>query len=104
VVTPTCRTYNIVLVAPTDHLVFDVNDFDETDPGPSNGISNDSSRRSRSPLRTSVTTTLSRNACPGRAEEYRLSIRRFAGEDRLATWYAALDIDAVMADLADSSP
>jgi len=33
------------------------------------------------------------------AEEYRLSIRRFAGEDRLATWYAALDIDAVMADL-----
>jgi hypothetical protein len=33
------------------------------------------------------------------AREYRTSIRRFAGEDRLATWYATLDIDAVMADL-----
>jgi uncharacterized protein (DUF2252 family) len=86
--------------SPERHLVFDVNDFDETDPGPfewdlkrlvaslavaSSHLGHDNAQQER----------IARAA----AEEYRLSIRRFAGEDRLATWYAALDIDAVMADL-----
>ena len=86
--------------SPERRLVFDVNDFDETDQGPfewdlkrlvaslaiaSSHLGHDDAQQER----------IARAA----AQEYRLSIRRFAGEDRLATWYATLDIDAVMTDL-----
>jgi uncharacterized protein (DUF2252 family) len=86
--------------SPERHLVFDVNDFDETDQGPfewdlkrliaslavaSSGLNHSDAQQER----------IARCA----AQEYRESIRRFAGEDRLAVWYATLDIDAVMADL-----
>jgi len=86
--------------SPERHLVFDVNDFDETDRGPfewdvkrlvaslavaSSHLGHSDAQQERIALAA--------------AQEYRMSVRRFAGEDRLATWYAALDIDAVMADL-----
>jgi uncharacterized protein (DUF2252 family) len=86
--------------SPERHLVFDVNDFDETDQGPfewdlkrlvaslavaSSHLGHSDAQQERIALSA--------------AQEYRMSIRRFAGEDRLATWYAALDIDEVMADL-----
>jgi uncharacterized protein (DUF2252 family) len=86
--------------SPERHLVFDVNDFDETDPGPfewdlkrlvaslalaSSHLGHSDAQQERIALAA--------------AQEYRISIRRFAGEDRLATWYATLDIDAVMTDL-----
>jgi uncharacterized protein (DUF2252 family) len=86
--------------SPERHLVFDVNDFDETDQGPfewdlkrlvaslaiaSSHLNHTDAQQERIAL------------CA--AQEYRESIRRFAGEDRLATWYATLDIDAVMSDL-----
>jgi uncharacterized protein (DUF2252 family) len=86
--------------SPERHLVFDVNDFDETDEGPfewdvkrlvtslalaSSHLGHSDAQQERIALAA--------------AQEYRLSIRRFAGEDRLSTWYATLDIDAVMADL-----
>jgi uncharacterized protein (DUF2252 family) len=86
--------------SPERHLVFDVNDFDETDRGPfewdvkrlvaslaiaSSHLGHSEAQQERIALAA--------------AQEYRMSIRRFAGEDRLATWYATLDIDAVMTDL-----
>ena len=86
--------------SPERRLVFDVNDFDETDQGPfewdlkrlvtslavaSSHLGHSDAQQER----------IARTA----AQEYRLSIRRFAGEDRLATWYSTLDIDAVVADL-----
>jgi uncharacterized protein (DUF2252 family) len=86
--------------SPERHLVFDVNDFDETDRGPfewdlkrlvtslavaSSHLGHSDAQQERIALMA--------------AQEYRLSIRRFAGEGRLATWYATLDIDSVMADL-----
>jgi uncharacterized protein (DUF2252 family) len=86
--------------SPERHLVFDVNDFDETDQGPfewdvkrlvaslaiaSSHLNHTDAQQERIAL------------CA--AQEYRESIRRFAGEDRLAVWYATLDIDAVMSDL-----
>jgi uncharacterized protein (DUF2252 family) len=86
--------------SPERHLVFDVNDFDETDHGP---FEWDLKR-----LVASLTVASSHlghsddqqeHIALAAAQEYRLSIRRFAGEDTLATWYAALDIDAVVADL-----
>jgi uncharacterized protein (DUF2252 family) len=86
--------------SPERRLVFDVNDFDETDQGPfewdlkrlvtslavaSSHLGHSDAQQER----------IARTA----AQEYRLSIRRFAGEDRLATWYSTLDIDAVVTDL-----
>ena len=86
--------------SPERHMVFDVNDFDETDLGPfewdlkrlvaslaiaSSHLGHSDAQQERIALAA--------------AQEYRMAIRRFAGEDRLALWYAALDIDAVMADL-----
>ncbi len=86
--------------SPERHLVFDVNDFDETDQGPFEWD-----------LKRLVTSLAVASAHLGHrdvqqeriaraaAQEYRLSIRRFADEGRLAIWYATLDIDAVMSDL-----
>jgi uncharacterized protein (DUF2252 family) len=86
--------------SPERRLVFDVNDFDETDQGPFEwdlkrlvtSLSVASSHLGHSDAQQE---RIARTA----AQEYRLSIRRFAGEDRLATWYSTLDIDAVVADL-----
>jgi uncharacterized protein (DUF2252 family) len=86
--------------SPERHLVFDVNDFDETDRGP---FEWDVKRLVASLAIASAhlghSDTQQERIALAAAQEYRMSIRKFAGEDRLATWYAALDIDAVMADL-----
>ncbi len=86
--------------SPERHLVFDVNDFDETDQGPFEWdlkrlVSSLAIASSRLGHRDDQQERIARMA----AQEYRMSIRRFAGEDRLVTWYATLDIDTVMADL-----
>lgn len=86
--------------SPERHLVFDVNDFDETDQGPFEwdlkrlvaSLALASSRLGHSDAQQE-------RIARGAAQEYRQSIRRFAGEDRLTLWYTALDIDAVVADL-----
>jgi uncharacterized protein (DUF2252 family) len=86
--------------SPERHLVFDVNDFDETDRGP---FEWDLKRLVTSLAVASShlnhTDAQQERIAHSAAQEYRMSIRRFAGEDRLATWYATLDIDAVMSDL-----
>lgn len=86
--------------SPERHLVFDVNDFDETDQGPFEWdlkrlVTSLALASSHLGHRDAQQERIARAA----AQEYRQSIRRFAGEDRLALWYAALDIDAVVADL-----
>ena len=86
--------------SPERHLVFDVNDFDETARGPFEW----DVKRLVASLAVASSFLGHSDAQQERiafaaAQEYRLSIRRFAGEDRLATWYATLDIDAVVADL-----
>ena len=86
--------------SPERHLVFDVNDFDETDRGPFewdlkrlvSSLVIASSHLGHSDAQQERIVVMA-------AREYRLAIRRFAGETRLATWYATLDIDTVMADL-----
>jgi uncharacterized protein (DUF2252 family) len=86
--------------SPERHLVFDVNDFDETACGPFEW----DVKRLVASLAVASSFLGHSNAQQERialaaAQEYRLSIRRFAGEDVLATWYATLDIDAVVTDL-----
>ena len=86
--------------SPERHLVFDVNDFDETDRGP---FEWDLKRLVASLAVASYhlghSDAQQERIALAAAKEYREANRRFAGEDRLATWYSALDIDAVMADL-----
>lgn len=86
--------------SPERHLVFDVNDFDETDRGP---FEWDLKRLLSSLVIASShlghSDTQQERIARMAAREYRLAIRLFAGEGRLSTWYATLDIDAVVADL-----
>ena len=86
--------------SPERHLVFDVDDFDETTRGPFEW----DLKRLVASLSLASSFLGHSDAQQERiafaaAQEYRLSVRRFAGEDRLATWYATLNIDAVVADL-----
>jgi len=86
--------------SPERHQVFDVNDFDETDPGPfewdvkrlvtSLVVASDHLGHS-----VSKQEAIALNA----AREYRLSMRRFADESRLSIWYAQLDTDSIVATL-----
>lgn len=86
--------------SPERHLVFDVNDFDETDPGPFEwDLKRLVTSLAVASLHLGHSDAQQKRIALAAAREYRLSIRHFAGEDRLATWYATLDIDAVVADL-----
>jgi len=86
--------------SPERHLVFDVNDFDETDQGPFEwDLKRLVASLTIASLQLGHTDAQQERIALAAAQEYRGSIRRFANEDRLATWYATLDIDAVMADL-----
>jgi uncharacterized protein (DUF2252 family) len=86
--------------SPERHPVFDVNDFDETDVGPFEwdvkrlvtSLAVVSSHLGHSNAQQE---SIARSA----AREYRLAVRRFAGETRLSVWYATLDIDAVVTEL-----
>jgi uncharacterized protein (DUF2252 family) len=89
-----------VFSSPERRLVFDVNDFDETDHGPfewdvkrlvasfaiaSSILGHDADRQ--------------HDVVHDVAKEYRLSMQRFATETRLDVWYSTLDLGAVMKDL-----
>src|SRR3954447_2860738 len=83
--------------SPNRDLVFDLNDFDETLPGPwewdlkrliaSFEIAGRSRDFDRDQRRATVTAA---------AREYRLAMRRFATMPDLAVWYARLDADEVI--------
>jgi uncharacterized protein (DUF2252 family) len=89
-----------VFSSPERQLVFDVNDFDETDVGP---FEWDVKRLVTSMVIASH--SLGHNAAQqaaiamDAAKEYRLATQRFAKETRLDVWYATLDVNAVMKDL-----
>ena len=84
--------------SPERDLIFDVNDFDETNPGPFEwdvkrlATSLDVVARSRNvtaPLRTRMVATLVRS--------YREAIREFAGMRHLDIWYSRLDAPGIIA-------
>jgi uncharacterized protein (DUF2252 family) len=90
--------------SPERDLVFDVNDFDETLPGPwewdvkrlaaSIEVAGRESRMSRSDRRTAVEAT---------AGQYRLAMADFAARTALGVWYAKLDA-ADLVRLAGADP
>ncbi|MFE6223168.1 MULTISPECIES: DUF2252 domain-containing protein [unclassified Streptomyces] len=87
-----------VYASPERTLLFDVNDFDETLPGP---FEWDVKR-----LAASVTVAALQNGCPRAkahraaltaAESYRATMRRLAGLGELAVWYERIDADDIAA-------
>src|SRR6202046_1790442 len=90
-----------VFASPERRLVFDLNDFDETLPGPWEW---DVKRLAASMLIAAIN-----NDFPVKDQErivldtvkaYRGSMATFAGMNNLAVWYSSLDIQSVMADYA----
>ena len=88
-----------VFASPERRLVFDINDFDETLPGPWEW---DVKRLGASLMIASQDNGFS----PGDADkvvlecaaQYRQAMRTFAGMDNLAVWYARLDVETFMAE------
>ena len=90
-----------VFAAPDRGLVLDVNDFDETLPGPWEwdvkrlAASFEIAGRDRD-----FTPTETRHAVLSTVRHYREAMREFATMRNLDVWYARLDIEALLADLA----
>jgi uncharacterized protein (DUF2252 family) len=89
-----------VFASPERRLVFDVNDFDETLPGPWEW---DVKR-----LAVSMLIAARQNGFAGKhqrrvvrdtVEEYRTAMARFAAMTNLDVWYAHLDVDATLQEL-----
>src|SRR5262245_64120360 len=91
--------------APDRRLVFDLNDFDESLPGPWEwdvkrlaasfaiaGRENGLKRKQREAVLLTVTRT------------YRESMRQFAGQRNLEVWYARLDVESAMGEIEDEDP
>ncbi len=90
-----------VFAAPDRSLVLDVNDFDETLPGPWEwdvkrlAASFEIAGRDRD-----FTPKDTRAAVLTVTRAYREAMREFAGKGNLDVWYARLDVDTLLADLA----
>jgi uncharacterized protein (DUF2252 family) len=91
-----------VFAAPDRRLVLDVNDFDETLPGPWEwdlkrlAASFEIAGRDRD-----FTPKETRAAVLSTVREYRETMRSFASIGNLEVWYARLDVDAVLAEVAE---
>jgi uncharacterized protein (DUF2252 family) len=87
-----------VFGSPERRLIFDVNDFDETLPGPWEwdvkrlATSLEVAGRDRGFSRKQRALIVTRAA-----RRYRDAMRRFAGESNLAVWYARLDVEEQLA-------
>jgi uncharacterized protein (DUF2252 family) len=91
--------------APDRRLVFDLNDFDESLPGPWEwdvkrlgasfaiaGRENGLKRKERAAILLTATRT------------YRESMRAFASQRNLEVWYARLDVESLMGEIEDEDP
>jgi uncharacterized protein (DUF2252 family) len=89
-----------VFASPERRLVFDVNDFDETLPGPWEW---DVKRLAASMLiaarENGFAAKHQRRVVRDTVEEYRTAMTRFAAMTNLDVWYAHLDVDATLQEL-----
>ena len=90
-----------VFASPERRLVFDINDFDETLPGPWEW---DVKRLGASIMIAAQDRGFSlehqEHAVRETVEQYRTAMARFAGMTSLEVWYAYLDVDSAVAGLA----
>jgi len=83
--------------SPERHLIFDLNDFDETSPGPWEWDVKRLAASFEIAARDNGYTAKQRAAITRRsARSYREAMRAFANESILEVWYAHLDIDTLL--------
>jgi uncharacterized protein (DUF2252 family) len=86
--------------SPARQLVFDINDFDETLPGP---FEWDVKRLAASVMvagqGNGFSASINRKAVLAAVEGYRTAMRDFAAQTLLQVWYAHLDVDQLLADV-----
>jgi uncharacterized protein (DUF2252 family) len=94
-----------VFGSPERHLLFDLNDFDETAPGPFEWDVKRLAASLEIAGRGNGFKTKERRAVVVAAvRSYRESMRAFADQGNLAVWYARLDVEQVMKDLRSRLP
>lgn len=87
--------------SPEGRSVFDVNDFDETDQGPFEwDVKRLVASLTLASSQLGHTESQQHRIAVNAACEYRQSVRRFAEMNRLAVWYATLDVAATAQDLS----
>jgi uncharacterized protein (DUF2252 family) len=90
-----------VFAAPDRRLVLDVNDFDETLPGPWEwDVKRLAASFEIAGRDCDFTPKETRAAVLTAVRAYREAMREFAGMGNLDVWYARLDVDTLLADLA----
>ena len=90
-----------VFAAPDRRLVFDVNDFDETLPGPWEwDVKRLAASFAIAGRDRDFTPKETRGAVLATARAYREAMREFATMRNLDVWYARLDVEGLLADLA----
>jgi len=90
-----------VFTAPDRRLVLDVNDFDETLPGPWEwDVKRLAASFEIAGRDCDFTPKETRAAVLTAVRAYREAMREFAGMGNLDVWYARLDVDTLLADLA----
>jgi uncharacterized protein (DUF2252 family) len=84
--------------SPERSLVFDVNDFDETLPGPFEwDVKRLAASLEIAARALGFDDATRRKAVTGAVRSYRQTIRQFATTAKLDVWYARLDVDAILA-------
>ena len=90
-----------IFAAPDRRLVFSVNDFDETLPGPWEwDLKRLAASFAIAGRDRDFTPKQTRAAVLSTARHYREAMREFAAMRNLDVWYARLDVEALLADLA----
>jgi uncharacterized protein (DUF2252 family) len=86
--------------SPERRLVFDINDFDETLPGPWEwDVKRLAASLEVAGRDNGFTTKQRRDIVLAAVAQYRQAMRRFAGMTHLEVWYARADVDQARADL-----
>jgi uncharacterized protein (DUF2252 family) len=89
-----------VFASPERRLVFDINDFDETYPGPWEwDVKRLAASFAIGGRDNGFTTAERRQVLLTLVGQYRSSMREFAAMSNLAIWYAHLDVDSAMTEL-----
>ncbi|HEY5248216.1 MAG TPA: DUF2252 domain-containing protein, partial [Dermatophilaceae bacterium] len=91
-----------VFSSPERRLVFDINDFDETHPGPFEwDVKRLAASLAVAARGNGFSAKKSRSIVTGAVAGYRDAMRSFAAQGNLTVWYSHLDMDDLMAQIGD---
>ena len=91
-----------VFASPERRLVFDINDFDETHPGPFEwDVKRLAASLAVAGRDNGFSTKKRRRVVLAAAAGYREAMREFAKSGNLTVWYSHLDMDEVLTQIGD---